>query len=670
MEEINPIKTYNFFYTPKTTSHNFGKIRASLLEKNSKQKMLSQKGQIFPLNISIKTGNNNYSNFINDNKIESSNTNPNQNPNINYISHNNFPKKRKTLLLPNMFYKNNNSNYYRNKTFYNKNKIKKGKTPNKINIKTNNYLSVINHNNYNDIYKSKENKESVEWMLYNKRKNGFKDSNNNIDILDEIYNLKKYDAYIQMNQLLVPPLFDYNNIYNSYNEFKKKHDKDYLLFGNNNHKRKSKEFKDKKEKNDEISKYNDFDSNNNRVCKKRKLGKYNILSIPGSHKGMEKINQDVSLLVENINECKNIKLFGVFDGHGNYGDILSKEISEFFSTFFSNKNLYEDIKLDNDDNDNNDNSCNINKRNKIKIKIEKYNFKTEVKQNEENETDKNNSKQKKWKLNIKTKFKKFNELSHNRKSSLLLSKFKNIKSIINNKVPKNKKIKNAYDILSSNNYFQIYNSFDTIDKILHDKYTTNKICHGSGVALSFLILFNDHYLDNDKNKSYNKIISANLGNTKIILISDDKKIKELNICHTPYVKEERLRVENNGGKIDKIDWLKVGPLRVWFKDKKYPGLSITRSLGDFEAEPLGILSRPDIKEFDIDEEKIKIVVMGTNGIWEFLTNDKIMDIVLGYYEYEDANGASQKIVEIAGKLWKIKNPNNIPDLTVVVLFFK
>ena len=142
------------------------------------------------------------------------------------------------------------------------------------------------------------------------------------------------------------------------------------------------------------------------------------------------------------------------------------------------------------------------------------------------------------------------------------------------------------------------------------------------------------------------------------------------MCHTPCIKEERIRIEKNGGKIDRIDWLKVGPLRVWFQDKKFPGLSITRSLGDFEAEPLGILSIPDIREFDIDEEKVKIVVIGTNGIWEFLTNDKIMDIVLGFYNYEDVEGATNKIIETAGKLWKIKNPNNIPDLTVIVLFFK
>ena len=61
--------------------------------------------------------------------------------------------------------------------------------------------------------------------------------------------------------------------------------------------------------------------------------------------------------------------------------------------------------------------------------------------------------------------------------------------------------------------------------------------------------------------------------------------------------------------------------------------------------------------------------MATNGIWEFLTNDKIMDITWQFYESEDAQGATEKIIETAGKIWRIKNPNNIPDLSAGVFFF-
>ena len=234
----------------------------------------------------------------------------------------------------------------------------------------------------------------------------------------------------------------------------------------------------------------------------------------------------------------------------------------------------------------------------------------------------------------------------------------NLINIQNNNI-----INKTYKDLSKDNYSKIYESFNDIDKKLHEKYKENKKCDDSGISINLVIIFN--FINN-----INKIISVNLGNTKSILIKDDKRIKELNIPHTPCVKEERLRIEQHGGIIDRIDWLKVGPLRVWFKGKKYPGLTITRSLGDFEAIPLGIISTPDIKEYDVDEEKIKILVMATNGVWEFLTNDKVMDITWKFYESKDAQGAAEKIIEIANRIWNLKNPNNIPDLTAGVFFFK
>ena len=405
---------------------------------------------------------------------------------------------------------------------------------------------------------------------------------------------------------------------------------------------------------------------NNKNIKKRKLIKYDILSIPGSHNGVEKINKDCFLILPKINGCNNVKIFGVFDGHGTYGDKISQEICQYFSNFFNNKEIYEQS-IDNLDNKENDIISEIikNMKRKNKINIKKHK-KGKSKEKELNNLILNN----KTEFNIRDKFKQLTPDS-SKKNSILFSRFKKIKDIFNDKFLKNIKIKNIYNNLSTNNYLQIYNSFKSIDNILHEKYTENKICDGSGTSLSYILIFNDYYSNISNNsENYNKIISTNLGNTKTILINEDKKIKELNICHTPCIKEERIRIEKNGGKIDRIDWLKVGPLRVWFKDKKYPGLSITRSLGDFEAESLGILSIPDIKEFDIDEEKTKIIIMGTNGIWEFLTNEKIMDIVWSYYEWNDVEGATQKIIETAGKLWKIKNPKNIPDLTVGVLFFK
>ena len=99
-------------------------------------------------------------------------------------------------------------------------------------------------------------------------------------------------------------------------------------------------------------------------------------------------------------------------------------------------------------------------------------------------------------------------------------------------------------------------------------------------------------------------------------------------------------------------------------------MSITRSFGDFENEELGVISIPDIKEYDIEEEKIKIIILATSGLWTFLKNEKIMDIVIPYYKNNDIKGATKKLTEIAINLWKIKNPYEISDITIIILFFK
>ena len=467
------------------------------------------------------------------------------------------------------------------------------------NFKVNNYLKITNQ---------KHSMESVEWMYYN--------------------NLSKNLLFNQGNFVNKQ-----NNNFHPFNSFKnqnsiKKKIKFPTLFVNNK-RRLIKTDKNKSTLNRNRIVINVRDKkkfeNINHIeedkliinsIRKRKLIQYHFLSESGNHKGVKKINQDCYFTLNNINDCDNISIFGILNGHGPYGDKLSKEISEYFSSYFTQK-------------------INFNTTENIispKIDIKKLTI-------------------------IASKKSISPMITINKKNDCKIQRLK----LITNSNKTNQKMNDIYEFMSKDNFSKIFQSFEEIDKELHEKYNQNKKCDDSGTSLNLMIILNSN--------SLNKIISTNLGNTKTILITDDKKIKELNIIHTPCIKEERLRVEEHGGVIDRIDWLKVGPLRVWFKGKKYPGLTITRSLGDFEAIPLGIIPVPDIKEYDIDEEKIKILVMATNGVWEFLTNDKIMDITWQFYESEDAQGAIEKIIETAGKIWRIKNPNNIPDLSAGVFFF-
>ena len=375
--------------------------------------------------------------------------------------------------------------------------------------------------------------------------------------------------------------------------------------------------------------------------KMKKMICYDMISIPGIDHGRIKINQDSYFIIPKLKECDEIKIFGIFDGHGENGDKISKEIRDFFEQYFYNmfkKNI------------NNENEKNKYEENKKVIFMNAINnFKSIEQFNSKNIKCKKFFKEKKNKTpkNFNINVEKINIL--------------NKKTFFATKV-KHEKIKKIYNQLSNNHFSEIFSSYKKLDEILHSKYSINKFCHLSGSTSLILFLINS--------KNYNKIISTNLGDSKIISISENNFIKELNITHTPNNSDEKNRVIKKGGVINRMDCSNVGPLRIWFKNKKYPGLSITRSFGDFESDELGVISEPDIKEYDIDDEKIKIIVFGTDGVWKFLTNDKIMDIVLPYYAQNDVKGATKKISETAIKLWNVKNPKGIADVTVFVLFFK
>jgi serine/threonine protein phosphatase PrpC len=69
-----------------------------------------------------------------------------------------------------------------------------------------------------------------------------------------------------------------------------------------------------------------------------------------------------------------------------------------------------------------------------------------------------------------------------------------------------------------------------------------------------------------------------------------------------------------------------GPKRVWLKNKQVPGLAMTRSIGDMAATSVGVIARPEISVFPLTQND-KILVIGSDGLWDRLTNQEIMTII-------------------------------------------
>ena len=168
-----------------------------------------------------------------------------------------------------------------------------------------------------------------------------------------------------------------------------------------------------------------------------------------------------------------------------------------------------------------------------------------------------------------------------------------------------------------------------------------------------------------------KIICANVGDSRAIMVKGEKanKIIPLSIDQKPNDPEEKKRIESQNGEVDQYeeDGEKSGPFRVWAKGQVYPGIAMSRSIGDFVASTLGVIPEPVFIEETIDKDT-KFIIIGSDGIWEFLENQKVANIVLPYYQKNDPDGACKALIKEATEWWN-KEDIVIDDITVIVVFF-
>ena len=165
-----------------------------------------------------------------------------------------------------------------------------------------------------------------------------------------------------------------------------------------------------------------------------------------------------------------------------------------------------------------------------------------------------------------------------------------------------------------------------------------------------------------------KIICANVGDSRAIIVKGNK-VTPLSIDQKPDDPEESKRIVQNGGEISQFeeDGEKSGPFRVWKKGEVYPGIAMSRSIGDFIASTLGVVPEPKFIEDTIDKDT-KFIVAASDGVWEFLDNETVRDIVMPYYEKNDPNGACKELIKKSTEWWN-QEDIVVDDITAVVVFF-
>mmetsp|Transcript_18627 Transcript_18627/g.27208 ORF Transcript_18627/g.27208 Transcript_18627/m.27208 type:complete len:356 (-) Transcript_18627:344-1411(-) len=168
----------------------------------------------------------------------------------------------------------------------------------------------------------------------------------------------------------------------------------------------------------------------------------------------------------------------------------------------------------------------------------------------------------------------------------------------------------------------------------------------------------------------NKITGVNIGDSRVIIGKQvaetggvDLEAEEFTHDHKPDTPLERQRILAAGGRVfavkydDGID----GPPRVWLGHMDVPGLAMSRSLGDSVAHTAGVSSEPEFFERELDPATDKCIVVATDGLWEFVSNEETINMVKAA---PTAVSSVETLVREANARW-MDEEQVIDDTTVI-----
>jgi len=129
--------------------------------------------------------------------------------------------------------------------------------------------------------------------------------------------------------------------------------------------------------------------------------------------------------------------------------------------------------------------------------------------------------------------------------------------------------------------------------------------------------------------------------------------------------EGREEIHENFGNIilgEDID-IEGDPPRVWLPHRDSPGTAFSRSLGDAVANSIGVNAEPEIFSKEITDDD-KILVLASDGVFEFLDNQTVIDIC---GDSNNPHEACIKLVDTSYEKW-LCYEDRTDDITAIVLF--
>ncbi|XP_011090842.1 probable protein phosphatase 2C 35 [Sesamum indicum] len=182
-----------------------------------------------------------------------------------------------------------------------------------------------------------------------------------------------------------------------------------------------------------------------------------------------------------------------------------------------------------------------------------------------------------------------------------------------------------------------------------------------------------------------KLYVANVGDSRAVLaVKEGNRVlaQDLSYDQTPFRKDECERVKLCGARVlsvDQVEGLKdpriqswgdeetegSDPPRLWVQNGMYPGTAFTRSVGDNMAEKIGVVADPEVSTVQLTSSH-PFFVVASDGVFEFLPSQTVVDMV---NKYADPRDACSAIAGEAYNLW-LEHENRTDDITIIIVRIK
>lgn len=164
---------------------------------------------------------------------------------------------------------------------------------------------------------------------------------------------------------------------------------------------------------------------------------------------------------------------------------------------------------------------------------------------------------------------------------------------------------------------------------------------------------------------------AHVGDSRsIIADSNGKSCVPLTTDHKPDLPAEKKRIEsaNPPGRVIFDGFFNH---RVFAKSGMYPGLNMSRALGDCVAHRMaGLTAEPDVREIDLSSTSLggtgdRLLILCTDGVWEFINDEEAMNTA--YKAMSEASGIPpltagiSKLASLGYERWLCDSDDEISD---------